>query len=235
MIKYYYSISKFKTFSYEQAKEIFPDNFQIKIENGKYFLIVETMSVLDMDVFIEVQKECDRIFFLTGEQLNPQLEWKKNDDGVTTRLQSLRTDIRCVNKIPKDLTKQQWSSDSSDLAVQLRLWQLTKLPNLQIAIRINLLYQIIEIAFPDKNNYPKYVNSNIPPVPRQESLFLRHLVSHGGGPIKSEELKKYCNFLNIKETFYYPTDNNSQKAIKKRFPIVENEVRNVIKEQITFK
>ncbi|MDP8263199.1 MAG: hypothetical protein P9M13_07850 [Candidatus Ancaeobacter aquaticus] len=230
MTKHCYSISKFKTFSHEQAKEIFPDNFRIKIENGKYFLIVETMSGLDRDVFIEVQKECDRIFFLTGEQLNPQFEWKKNDDGVTTRLQSFRNDFRCVEKIPDNSTKQQWTPC---LTVQLRLWQLAKLPDLPIAAMVNLLFQIVEIAFPDKKQYPKYVNSNIPPDSKRESFLLRDLVSHSGAIMYSDQLKEYCKFLNIERTFHDPTDVNFTKAIRRRFNIVEDEARKVISEQIT--
>jgi hypothetical protein len=233
IMKYCYSISESKTFSLEQAKEIFPDNSLIEIKNGKYFLIVTTMTVLDKDVFIEVQRECDRIFFLTGTQLNPQFEWKKDDDGVTIHLQSIKNDVRWVKKIPENLTKQQWDSD---LTVQLRLWQFAKPSDLPIAARINLLFQIIEISLPmrsNRTNYPFYHNSNTPPSPRTESLLLRDLVSHGKGTIGNPQLKEYCNFLQINDTFYDPTDATSTKAIKGRFDIIEKEALKVISEQIT--
>lgn len=234
-MEYCYSISKFKTFESNQVPKIFPGNFQLNIENDKIFLIVKTEGVLDSEVFIEVQRECDRIFFLTGEQLNPQFQWKKDGDGITHCQQNIRCDLRTVKRIPENITKQQWDLS---LAVQLRLWQLANLPDLPINVKINLLFQIIEIAFPDRteqSNYPKYTDLNKDPDSKTESFLLRDLVSHGiEVKIKNDDLKKYCNFLKVKETFYDPVDINFKKAVEGRFRIVEQEARRVISERISF-
>ncbi len=233
-MEYCYNISKFKTFESNQAPKIFPDNFKLNIKDDKVSLIIRTENVLDSEVFIEVQRECDRIFFLTGEQLDPHFQWKKDGDGITHCTKDIKCDFRTVKRIPDNIANQQWDLS---LAVQLRLWQLAKLPDLPVNVKINLLFQIIEITFPDRTeqtNYPKYTDSNASPDPKTESFLLRDLVSHGTEVrIKNDDLKKYCKFLKVKETFYDPVDIDFKKAVEGRFKIVEEEARRVISERIT--
>lgn len=231
-MKYCYNIEKFKTFSPRKAKEILPEHFQLKTEENNYYLIITTSKAVDGEVFIEVQRECDRIYFLTGEQLNPRFEWKRNDEGLTTHLNDIKSDARIVKSLPDDIGRQKWNLA---LSIQLRLWQLSKLSDLPIAAKINLLFQIIEISFPntrDKTDYPDYNDITNPPDPKKESLFLRNLASHGKGMVGDLQIKNYCRFLNITETLHDPTDTNFIKALKSRLKIVEQEARNIIKLQL---
>jgi hypothetical protein len=232
-MEYYYSISKFKTFNLGQVKEVFPDNFKIETVNDKNSLIVTTLIDSDAEIFITVQRECDRIFFLTGEQLDPQFREKKYDNGTKICQQCITSDSYIIDKIPENIARQRWSVP---LTVQLRLWQLTKSLYLPLSAKINLLFQIIEITFSNtqnSTNYPEYTCSDNPPVSMTESLLLRNLVSHGGESMRSEQLKKYCRFLGIKENFYDATNTVATKAIEGRVSILENEARRVISEQIS--
>lgn len=232
-MEYCYSISKFQTFDFKQAERIFPDNFQLNTKNDKTFLIVTTENTSGSEVFIEVQRECDRVSFLTGEQLNPQFQYIKNAEGIKTCQQCIVGKMMIVSPLPQNIDKQQWDLT---LTVQLRLWQLAGLPNLPIAARINLLFQIIEIAFPcrgDKTSYPEYPDSNVCPHPRKESLLLRDLVSHGKGEIRNADLKTYCNFLKVNESLHDLTDSNFMEAVEKRFNIIRDEAYKVINKKIT--
>ncbi len=235
-MEYYYSISKFQTFDSKQAERIFPNNFQLNTETDKTFLIVTTEDTSESEVFIKVQRECDRIFFLTGEQLNPQFQYTKNAKGIKTCQQCITSNSWVIAKPPQNIDKQEWDLT---FTVQLRLWQLARLPNLPVAVKINLFFQIIEIAFPDRRNeinYPKYTDSNVPPYPIKESLFLRDLMSHGKGNIKNPELKRYCcEFLKVNESLHDPTDLAFMKAVEGRFNIIEEEARKVINGKITLK
>lgn len=121
------------------------------------------------------------------------------------------------------------------MAVQLRLWSLVDSPNMPISIKINLLFQIIEIAYPETRNeeiYPQYLDSNNDPDPKTEALLLRNLVSHGG-QAGSPQLKKYCNFLGIPQTMNNLGNSEFIKKVESRVGVIKEEARKVIDNQIT--
>lgn len=223
-------------FDFEQAKRIFPNNFRLDTENDKTFLIiVTTENTSGSEVFIEVQRECDRISFLTGEQLNPQFQYAKNAGGIKTYQQYIDSSAWFVKPLPQNIDKQEWDGD---LETQLRLWQIAESPDLSIATRINLLFQIIEIAFSGKdiktNCLDKYSDSNKSPCPIKECRLLRNLVSHGG-EAGDCELRTYCNFLGISTTLHDLTNPIFMQAIKNRLDVIKVEARKVINGKITSK
>lgn len=232
-MKYCYSISKPKTFNFNQTAKIFPDNFLLQQENEETFIIVETEEKSQSEVFKQVQRECDRIFFIVGEQLNPIFKWSQNPNEPRTCQQIILSNANIIAPISENITPQDWKD--SNLAVQLRLWQAAQLSNLPISAKINRLFQIIEIDYPlqKKDNYPEYCDSNIEPLPMTEAKLLRHLVSHAGEPY-GDELKEYCEFLKIPEIMNALTDQKFMQAIASRFHIVEKQAREIINGKITF-
>lgn len=231
-MKYCYSIFKPKTFNFDQTAKIFPDNFSFQQENEETFIIINTEENSESEVFKQVQRECDRIFFLTGVQLNPVFKWVKNTNGIKTCFNTITSDACIIDvEILKEIVQQNWNDN---FATQLRLYQDANLSNLPMPAKINLLFQIIEIDYPLKNgnNYPKYCDFNIEPLPMTEAKLLRHLVSHAGKP--NDELKEYCKFLKIPETMNDLTDQKFMQAIASRFHVVENKAREIINGKITF-
>lgn len=233
-MKYVYAVSRFQAFAPKQASAVLPQHFSFREEDGRLLLVVEPPSNLtDEQVFGQVQQESDRHFFLTGEQLDPKPVRKEYPDGSVIGLASLSEDAYLIKPLPPEIDRQQWQIP---LAVQLRLWQLAKLPDLPVAARINLLFQIIETRYPDQNDYPEYKDPKAPPHPRTEAKLLRHLASHGNTQtVTSKQLKLYCQHLGISEEFHNPTDADFIRVLRNRLSVVEREARKVIEASITRK
>ena len=235
-IKYYFTISKRKEFKLSDTNKIFPQNFSVTEENECLSLVVTVEEGLsDSQVFNQVQQECDRIFFLTAEEFNPEFKCKckLNNGGSKTCQAEIKSDSYIVAPISQNIARQKWDLS---LSVQLRLWQLASIFELSIATKINLLFQIIEIYFPDtgdNNCYPEYTNSSIVPYPRTEAKLLRNLSSHGKKSMNSPQVKEYCSFLGIPAVSYDPTDPRFTDALEKRFSVIKEEARNIIAKQIT--
>ncbi len=91
---------------------------------------------------------------------------------------------------------------------------------------------IIEITYPNKDDYPQYSDPSKEPDSKTESRFLRNLVSHGG-EVKDPELKRYCDFLGIPQTMNNLGDSEFIKKVELRVGVIEEEARKVIDNQIT--
>jgi len=141
-MEYVYRIKKATSFTANRVNAILPEQFSVQVDDNVYSLIVHVQDeISDQQVFYQVQRECDRIFFLTGENLYPELHCKKNPDGSMVNLERVNLDAYLVADIPPGVVPQSWKEP---LTVQLRLWQLAHLPNIPVATQINLLFQIIE-------------------------------------------------------------------------------------------
>lgn len=236
-MRYVYTLSGFRALTIEQARGALPQHFSFREEREQLLLVVEPLGVVtDEQAFGHVQQECDRLFFLTGEQLAPKILRKENPDGRAVGFGSITADAFITKSLSTEVDRQQWHIP---LAMQLRLWRLAQSPNVPIAARINLLFQIIEISYQnthDENEYPKYKDSRKRPQPRTEAKLLRHLASHGNTrTMSSKELKRYCKHLKISEQFHNPTDIDYLRVLHERFPVVESEARRIIEASITRK
>lgn len=163
----------------------------------------------------------------------PMLKWKENLDGIKKCHTSFTYDLRVKRKFPDNINHQKWETP---LAVQLNLWRLAHAPRIPIAAKINLLFQIIEISFPDtknKTDYPEYTESNQAPAPRTEARLLRDLASHGKKEMNSQQIQTYCEYLGIVKISHDPTDQNFIKTLGSKVTIVEEEARKIINKQIT--
>ncbi len=59
-----------------------PESFSFEDEDGHAVLIVSAEEELDDDsVTLEVQRECDRLSFFTGEQMDPVLTERRHGEG----------------------------------------------------------------------------------------------------------------------------------------------------------
>lgn len=235
-MKYVYTVSKPTAFTLEQASAVFPTSFSFQEEDGQLLLAVTPPSdFTDEQVFNQVQQECDRLFFLTGGQLDPKLLRKETPAGPVTNFRSFTMGAVLVKPLGTEIERQQWQAS---LPVQLRLWQLAQLPNLPVATQINLLFQIIEISYPSTNDqsvYPQYSSTHSPPHPRTEAKLLRDLASHGKKRMGSRQVQLYCQYLGISDESHDPTDSNFIQVLRNRLQVIQVEARKVIDDSITRK
>jgi len=232
--KYVYKIfPRFTAFDTDELIKILPQKFSLLKEQDQLMLVIESSAQLNEEkIFYELQRECDRIFFLTGEQLNPIFIYKENPDGSKRVENEINYILHGIEKLPSDIDRQKWQSQ---LDVQLRLWQLAHLPNTPISVQVILLFQIIESSYPNKNVYPEYKDYKIDPHPRTEAKLIRHWVSHQRPKVDKPQLQNYCKYLGIQEIFFNPTDTNHQRIIPKLYEHVKKEAQKVIDNAITRK
>lgn len=234
-MKFKYKISNFGHITIENIFNIFPKNISIDDNNGNIFLIFEhDPGTTENDAYFCLQRETDRVFFLTGINIQYDLVSIENDDGSLTAFSDLQTIVNAVAKLPHNINRQQWASD--DVSVHLRLWFLAFSPHLPLAAKVNLLFQIIEIEYPDTGDnsiYPAYDDSNIPPDSKTESKLLRHLMSHGNTPIGSPQLREYCIFLGISPEMHNPTNPQFISRVNSRLSVLKDEALRTIDEKIS--
>jgi hypothetical protein len=233
-MKYVYAISGTQRLNAAQAVAVLPPHFSFREENGQLLLVADKPDHLtDEQVFYQVQRECDRLYFLTGQQLDPKIFRIERPNGLSTGFLSVTASASIYKPIAPEVDRQNWQG--KPLAVQLRLWQLAHLTNTPIAAKINLLFQIIEMTYRKANDYPKYKDPNKCPHPRTEAKLLRHLASHGYTVTMRSELKRYCQHLGISEKFHDPTDADFLGILHQRLSVVEDEAKRIIDDSITRK
>ncbi|MBC2703570.1 hypothetical protein [Desulfobacula sp.] len=233
-MKIKYIIQDMAHFNADQLLKVFPGNCTIE-QNDKTYLTVELPSGSnEYDSFFFLQREVDRLFFVTGARIKYDLISIENNDGSFTGFSDLKMMLQAVKQLPENIERQQW--DANDITVHLRLWTLAFSPDIPLAAKINLLFQIIETEHPDTNNnavYPIYHDSTNPPDPKTEAKLLRHLMSHGKAPVTQNSLRQYCTFLGIPHEMHNPVDRSFISSIKKRLPVLINEARKIIDSKIS--
>lgn len=217
-----------------QLIKILPDNCTIEQNDNTYLIIEHASGTNENDSFFFLQREVDRLFFLTGINIKYELDTIENNDGSFIGISGLKCMLTAVAQLPENIDRQQWGTD--DIAVHLRLWSLAFSPNLPLSAKVNLLFQIIEIEYPDTSDnavYPNYNDRANPPAPKTEAKLLRHLMSHGKGPIANNSLRQYCSFLGISPEMHNPIDHNFIIGVNKRLPILVDEARRIIDNKIS--
>lgn len=233
-MKYIYNISRFSAFTSDQLSTVLPKNFASRKEGEQFMLVVSLQRLSnESEVFYYAQRECDRLFFLTGEQLNPKL-LRIEYAGEKRLFNEVDGIMRGVETLQDDIDRQHWTHK---LTLQIRLWQLAHLPYQPISVQIVLLFQIIEASFPDTKNehmYPPFEENDLRPHPRTEAKLIRDWVSHQEAKMRAR-LLRYCRYLEIEPRFFDPTDERHQKKIPELFEKVEREAKKVINAAITRK
>ncbi len=233
-MKFKYELRDTAYFSAAQLTKIFPVNFVIE-QDDKIYLLAEFPPVTtESDSLYIVQREIDRIFFLTGVNMKYELKTIEDDNGINIGLNNLRMDLGVVELLPNDIDHQQWSKDN--ITVHLRLWNMAHSLAIPLAAKINLLFQIIEIEYPntqDKEVYIPYLDTKNPPSNMTEAKLLRDLMSHGKNSKVKTQLENYCKFLKLKPGMHDPADRDFMNCVKKRLFVLENEAQKIIESKIT--
>lgn len=231
-MKYVYNIKHSADLTPDQFRRVLPSHFLLREENEQLMVIIEREG--EPDDFYEIQREWDRIFFLTGIQLDPTLIRVERPDGLKMACSAIKSECILYGQLPSDLDRQQWTQT---LEIQLRLWQLAHLPNMPISVQIMLLFQIIECSYPNTNDlkyYPNYDPKN--PDPRTEAKLIRDWVSHQKKKVDHGQLQNYCEYMGLKEKkFFNPTYAIHQQIIPKLYQKVKNEAEKIIASSITRK
>ena len=233
-MKFKYRIKDMGNLNAAQLIKILPGNCTIEQNDNTYLIIERDPGTTENDSFFFLQREVDRLFFLTGINIKYELDTIENNDGFSTGISGLKCMLTAIAQLPENIDRQQWGTN--DISVLLRLWSLAFSPNLPLAAKINLLFQIIEIEYPDTSDnavYPNYHDPANPPDPKTEAKLLRHLMSHGNGPIANNSLRQYCIFLGISPEMHNPIDPNFIFGVNKRLSILIDEARKIIDDKIS--
>jgi hypothetical protein len=108
----------------------------------------------------------------------------------------------------------------------LRLWAIAA-DTTDVSVKVLLLFQIIEIAYPDGSAYPEYRDPSTAPHPLSECKLLRDLVVHSGA-VSSTQLKLYCSYLGLPALMHDITDTHYSTIIASKLPLMESEAKKAI-------
>lgn len=160
-------------------------SMRMEERNDGVYIVVQTTKEEDEEAHQLVQRELDRIFFLTCVRASA---------AMCSRL--VHADLVCSYRIhgrlPADLQPQEWNST---VALQLRLWNVAA-DMVDPAVQLLIYFQIVELAYPHQDAYPKYTDSSRAPDPKTEAKLLRHLVAHAG-EATNNATKKYLQYLDL--------------------------------------
>ncbi|MHB1174322.1 MAG: hypothetical protein ACYCZJ_04285 [Sulfuriferula sp.] len=171
---------------YDQFRAALPSNIDLKLQSDGYYATVESTGPDDPNAQQLIDRELDRIYFLTTMRLRAVAY-----PAIGTI--QLNLVIRVLGDIPPGTRPQQWTPR---LALQLRLWAMA-VDSTDSCLSILLFFQIIELSYPetaDEQAYPKYTGDSLDP--RTEAKLLRSLVAHAGVATRTETLK-YRDFLGL--------------------------------------
>lgn len=200
-----------------------PSSFIVKEKNDGIYVEIESDSEGDARCQRLIDRELDRHFFLTCVKIRAEMIRKRVSF-------SFNIGYRIHGSLPNDIQPQKWNYE---LPIQLRLWSIAVDHN-DILTKLLLLFQIIELSYPDTNDsefYPIYNNSTSPPAPRTECKFIRHLIAHAGD-VKTEQLKYYCAYLNLPVVMLDITDQGYYETIASKLPLMQQEAKKVIEKAL---
>lgn len=203
-----------------QFNSSLPIKMEVIEEIDGIYLKVESESAEDEKCQYLIDRELDRHRFLTAVKIKSEMV----KQAVTTSLGVSRT---IHNELPDNISPQVWSKN---LATQFRLWNLAS-DSEDNMLKVILYYQIIELKYISKNDFPKYTDSTSAPSVISEAKFIRHLVAHSG-EVNGVELKNYCEYIGIPELMFDPTDIGHTEIIRKKLPLLEAEAKKVISDAL---
>ena len=231
MAKFTFQLFNFDSLDIDEIIRLLPNHFSLIRKEGDTFLTVIFDDAIDeKEIIYLIDREFDRIYFLTGCKIDFSLIHIMYSDGRQQARCEIKYSINAIQKIPDNIGPQQWENN---IDTQLKLWRLAHEDNIALGARVNLLFQIIEIEYPDNKNYPEYNDPKLEPSPMTEAKLLRHIVSHGKSPIKSSQLRKYCKFLGLRAEMHDPANPKFVDAINRRLPVITNLAKEIIEAKLT--
>ena len=203
-------------------QQTLPASFAIEKNGDDIYITIQTLKNDDDSSKYLINRELDRIFFLTDRKLTAEMVKKY----VTVALEQK---YNIFSELPDNLKPQKWNYD---LSLQLRLWSIA-VETHDIQIKALFFFQIIELSYPSNNtNYPIYSDHQQPPHPRSECRFLRNLVAHSGD-VGSSQLEKYCKYLDMPALMFDITDPHHQEILSQKIALFQDQAKITIDEELT--
>lgn len=203
-------------------QEALPESMRVKQQDDGVYLEVDSESEEDEETQHLVDRELDRVFFLTFVRL--RAEMCKRSVGA-----SFESGYFVHGTLPEGLGPQAWNDE---LSTQMKLWSLAVFSR-DIAMKVLLYFQIIELSYPELNckaAYPIYTDENRSPEKRTEAKLLRHLVAHASKPLPQAET--YLRHLGLPPMLSNLRHPQWDEAIKGRLHVVENEAREILRRKL---
>jgi hypothetical protein len=197
-------------------KQSLPHGFEVEVLSDGFYVEVPADSAEDRRAQYLIDRELDRIYFLTCVRVRAEMIRRKVSATFTASWS-------VHGALPHSVAPLSWTYD---LALQLRLWSAASATTDPL-VKILLLFQIIELAYPDTGHFPEYLDTSTPPHPRPECRFIRHLIAHAGD-VKLTQLKTYCEHLGLPTLMLDRTDPAHVGVIAGKLPLVEDQARRVL-------
>jgi len=197
-----------------------PSIFRVERENDGIYVTVESSLTEDKLCQDQIDRELDRHFFLTCVRIKAEMVRK-------TVSQELHAKVTIHGYLPRDIHPQKWNNK---LPLQLRLWSIA-MASTQMVLKLILLFQIIELDYPNPGDYPEYIDPTKPPHPITECKFIRHLVAHAGD-VSKKQLKLYCKYIGVRDKMFDITDEHYYGIIASKVPLMQAESKKVIEKQL---
>lgn len=191
-----------------------PRTMKVRSEEDGLYVDVESEAVEDGRTQFLLERELDRVFFLTLVRFTAVMVTRV----VTT---SLSGHYVIQSQLPRDIRPLDWTYER---AIQFKLWA-TAMGVQDPLVRILLLYQIIELEQPI---FPPYPDASVQPHPLTECKMLRHLVAHAGDVSRSD-LRRYCEHLGLPPLMLDRTDQAHVEVVSRKLPLLEEEARKVLR------
>ncbi|MHB1245271.1 MAG: hypothetical protein ACYCZH_02440 [Sulfuriferula sp.] len=202
---------------YHRFRAALPPTIDLKLQPDGYYATIESTGPDDSDAQQLIDRELDRIYFLTTMRLRAEA-------CSATGIVRLKLVIRVFGRIPNGTCPQQWTGS---LALQLRLWAMA-VDSTDPYLSILLFFQVIELSYPDttdKTAYPKYTGTFLHP--RTEAKLLRNLVAHAGNA--QSETSKYLEFLGLPPCLSNLIHPDWSRVISKRITHVKTQAYSGLK------
>lgn len=185
-------------------------------DDGLYAVVASTEE--DASTQRLIDRELDRLFFLTCVRLYAEMCRRRVTASITC-------DYRINRSIPEGTAPLNWTDE---LELQFKLWSIAA-DTTNPMLRVLVLFQIIELSYPDTNDtiaYPPYADESAPPPARTEAKLLRHLVAHAGNAKPGTE--KYLRFLGLPARLSNLTHRDWIRKLSDRLPIIEMQARELL-------
>ncbi len=200
-----------------------PLNFSVKEENNEYYILIETKKEDDITSKYLIDRELDKHFFLTHLEIKAEM--------VSSSIEAFKSfEIKIYGALPEEIAQQEWNYN---LPIQLKLWRMAH-ESKDNRLKMLNYFQIIELSFPNREDYPNFGENDEKPNPRTECKFIRHLIAHAG-EITGKQLQRYCSYLKIPELMLDVTDIQYQNIIFGKVSLLEEQAMIAIEESLTFK
>lgn len=201
-------------------RQSLPTEFKVDKEDETIYVSIPSSEPEDGKCQFLIDREIDRFFYLTCVKVKALIVTKRAYGRVDIK-------YRIHGGLDKNIKPQKWTYE---LPLQLRLWSLAE-DTKEVLLKIILLFQIIEIAYPERHNYPEYMNASLPPNPLSECKFLRNMAAHSGD-VSHVQLERYCEYLKVPPLMHDPTDPAYLKLFKSKIWLLKNEAKKAIEKSL---